>query len=149
MPTRYFPLLFSLALLAGLGNQVHVNSMGDARAIAFIHQMEADGRPASEIVASLVDDGRTVRDAPSLVAAVARSPAVRARGTLFGMCMAPDKNEVAEEVGGAAQASAGPDDLDVARVVSSFRAEECRMFYPLRGGTAEPLRPIDPISPST
>ena len=121
--------------------------MGDARAIALIHQMEAEQRPAAEIVGALVEDGRIVADATALVAGVARTPGIRANGTLYGMCLAVENNELSLDVGAAALRAAGGDDPDVARVVSAFREEQCRRFYPPPGGQSPAMRPV-PVSPA-
>jgi hypothetical protein len=140
------PLLL-LLLAAPARPQPGSGSMGDANAIALIHQMEAGQRPASEIVSALVEDGRTVADATALVAGAARSPAIRANGTLYGMCLAVENDELSLDVGSAALQAAGGDDLDVARVVSAFREEQCQRFYPPPGGQSPAMRPV-PVSPA-
>lgn len=139
--------LMAVLLAAPAWSQSGSGGMGDAPAIALIHQMEADQRAASEIVSALVEDGRTVADATALVAGVARTPVIRANGTLYGMCLAVENNELSGDVGSAALQAAGTDDLDVARVVSAFREQQCGRFYPPPGGQSPAMRPV-PVSPA-
>jgi hypothetical protein len=150
---RSYPFLALLGLLAvSTASGAGAPAMGDAVAARFIRQLEAAGRPASEMVAGLIEDGRSVRDATALTVAAASAPSLKAAATLFGMCIAIDRNETEEAVGAAALAASGAGDSDVARVVSGFSEQQCEALYTLRSGTLmEPLRPQDPgppLSPS-
>lgn len=143
-------LLPTLAVAQG-GSQ----PMGDARAIELIHQMEAATRPSAEIVSALVADGRSVVDATALVVGVAHTSTVRVYSTLFGMCMAVDRDELAEDVGAAAVAAAGTADENVASTVSMYTPQQCDRFflYLRKQGSPEPRGPgpdpVPPVSPST
>lgn len=125
-------------------------------AIAQVRQMEAAGRPATEIVATLVEANLAVAEATALTVSAATTEVLRRHATLFGMCLAPERSESADAVGAAALAAAGQDDQVVAGTVAGFDPDQCGVFYTrLRppgtlgvepGGPALVLPP--PVSPS-
>ena len=126
--------------------------MPDSQASTTVQQMEDSGRPASEMVGMLVNDGRSVESATALAVSAGRYSETRVHAAIFGMCLASSSGEFSDDVGSAARQAAGSDDIAVANAVNRFRFDQCDQYTPyLRPASiTEPRGPglISPGSPS-
>lgn len=126
-------LFIAAALTSGPAVAQSERLMDDRQALDAVTAMAAQNRPAWEIVAYLVEEGGlTVEQATDFVVIGADSPSMRSYATFAGMCLAPEKEERALDVGDSALQEIA-DENERARVlgeVIGFEPEQCDALRP-------------------